>query len=399
MSSRMLRFMLCTFLSQLRTHPLILASPRDARIIKSLRTVLKRQRQIHGVSKTESSGSPRSSVSNIDSLMTPSLPVARGTPCTDPHSTYSNGADSDACSQSLPRYSSPKTRESRKDSAIAMTTTLPKDVKPSTSTPLLPFLHRSHRFSAASQRSVNEGGNAWTARMNFGIKSIKRSMPTMCHTLWQGIHPHPPQQQEIAKAAVQRGPCTCEKTPVQRRFRKTSERGLMHSASRILIFDKKASMDPLPRPSLSTPVPTRRSSPKFKAGARRDTKHPHPLCPFHAVPRTPVLMPSLSNRVVSPRSTLSRTSVVHEDAKPLVLQYRSEVIAQQFCILEQRMLQNVTWDELAELRWKKGRRSSAADDLDSCDPQVLSRRGGVGQLIGYFNMVSAHPCGYQGASN
>ncbi|KAI7878579.1 ras GEF [Lichtheimia hyalospora FSU 10163] len=43
--SRTLRFILSTFLSELRSHPTILGSPRDARIIKNLRNLFKRQRK------------------------------------------------------------------------------------------------------------------------------------------------------------------------------------------------------------------------------------------------------------------------------------------------------------------------------------------------------------------
>lgn len=52
MNSRTLRFMLCTFLTQLRTHPLILGSPRNERIVKSLRRVLKRQRRFYQTSQS-----------------------------------------------------------------------------------------------------------------------------------------------------------------------------------------------------------------------------------------------------------------------------------------------------------------------------------------------------------
>ncbi|RCH79880.1 Guanine nucleotide exchange factor lte1, partial [Rhizopus stolonifer] len=47
------------------------------------------------------------------------------------------------------------------------------------------------------------------------------------------------------------------------------------------------------------------------------------------------------------------SSTVTTGYKSIILQYRSEIMAQQFCLIEQVMLQNVTWDELVELRWRK----------------------------------------------
>ncbi|KAG2172473.1 hypothetical protein INT44_006646, partial [Umbelopsis vinacea] len=41
--------------------------------------------------------------------------------------------------------------------------------------------------------------------------------------------------------------------------------------------------------------------------------------------------------------------------KPFILQHRSEVIMQQFCIIEKELLERVTWVEIVEMRWKKTR--------------------------------------------
>lgn len=73
--------------------------------------------------------------------------------------------------------------------------------------------------------------------------------------------------------------------------------------------------------------------------------------------------------------------------KSILLKYRSEIIAQQFCIIEQSMLQKVTWDELVELRWRKrsSKRQSFIIDLNDTSQ---GENIGVDQLIGYFNMVS-----------
>lgn len=72
--------------------------------------------------------------------------------------------------------------------------------------------------------------------------------------------------------------------------------------------------------------------------------------------------------------------------KSILLKYRSEIIAQQFCIIEQTMLQKVTWDELVELRWRKrsSKRQSFIIDLNDTSQ---GENFGVDQLIGYFNMV------------
>lgn len=75
--------------------------------------------------------------------------------------------------------------------------------------------------------------------------------------------------------------------------------------------------------------------------------------------------------------------------KSIILKYRSEIIAQQFCLIEQTMLQKVTWDELVELRWRKrsSKRQSFVIDL-----ALLEEEGeqslGVERLIGFFNMVT-----------
>lgn len=77
--------------------------------------------------------------------------------------------------------------------------------------------------------------------------------------------------------------------------------------------------------------------------------------------------------------------------RSVILKYRSEIIAQQFCLIEQGMLQKVTWDELVELRWRKrsSKRQSFVIDLATLEKENEYDIG-VERLIGFFNMV-LHP--------
>jgi hypothetical protein len=57
------------------------------------------------------------------------------------------------------------------------------------------------------------------------------------------------------------------------------------------------------------------------------------------------------------------------------------------------MLQNVTWDELVELRWKKQnskKRMSSIGTIVNIEniQKTIDEQVGVDQLIGFFNMVS-----------
>lgn len=74
--------------------------------------------------------------------------------------------------------------------------------------------------------------------------------------------------------------------------------------------------------------------------------------------------------------------------KSFILKYRSEIIAQQFCIIERNMLQKVTWDELVELRWRKRSSQRQSFVIDLTNPIEGEDTIGVDKLIGFFNMVS-----------
>lgn len=399
-TSRTLRFMLCTFLSQLRTHPIILASPRDARIIKNLRSVLKRQRKLYNEKLSESA---------IDSRQ---LSIECG--------TSSNRSTPTTAFSSLPR----STRSIRKDSAVGMSTNSQqspyRELKPSVSTPTLAFFARSRRISGGSQRGVNEG-NAWAAKMNFGIKTIKRSVPSMCHSIWQGMH-HPSNHEY----AEPKGNCLCKDHPQlttttmqpatpspdtnSKRLRKISASShlLMKSASRRLMSDfnracQKRDQHEQQQPitSSSTPVPIRSSSRSNSFRKKNDTRHPNPLCPFHWVPRTPAQTPPPASTFgywIRRSADIDTTSLDPDDhsgslSQPFVLRYRSEVIARHFCIIEQQMLQNVSWNELAELRWRNRRCSTVVADADEQAPEDAAaslslQKDGVNRVINYFNMAS-----------
>ncbi|KAI9020107.1 ras guanine nucleotide exchange factor domain-containing protein [Phycomyces nitens] len=320
--SRTLRFILCTFLSQLRTHPVILQSPRDERIIKNLRNVLKRQRKLFDIENE--SGSLLSMGSLVDMRH-----------------------NSQQCDQSS-RISA-TSHHPKKDGAVGLIHTgggSLRDLKASVSTPVLPFLARPRRLSTSSQRSVNED-TAWTAKMNFSIKTLKRSVPTICHSLMHGI-------------SFSNDPshirCMCDKHSVS----------LLNSSRSFQIS--------------STPLSSSISTPTLR--------HPNPLCPLNTTnepPPSPLPKSARSKRFISfpannspqsPSSALASFSY-----KPFVLRHRSEIVAQQFCLIEQQMLQNVTWDELAELRWRKRSRAMATN----ISQEPLHE--GVEQLIGFFNKI------------
>ncbi|KAI7862818.1 ras guanine nucleotide exchange factor domain-containing protein [Spinellus fusiger] len=371
MTSRTLRFTLCTFLSRLQSHPIVMTSPRDERIIKNLRNLLKRQRKRFPMESENSSRylstdtvglSPLSFQSNS----TPNHLIIAST--NHWHNSDSlHPLDTKHESQSLlSKHATPK-KES-----VNTIVSLPGsliDPKLSLSTPNLPFLHRSRRLSSSSQRSVNEG-TAWTAKVNFSIKTIKRSVPTMCHSLLHGIGP--------TLSHFTHHQCMCGKD-------------LKESDLSTLSHTKVNTKTTSPSLSLSTPIPSAR---------RLNPTHPH-----------------------YPYPTLTNTCVVHSPSscsthgffplpsdikcleniprpltfpcyKPFVLRHRSEVVTQQFCIIEQQMLQNVTWDELVELRWRKHPRvpilSSEKDRLAELSEELYpcgGREGGVEPLIGFFNKI------------
>lgn len=271
MSSRTLRFMLCTFLTQLRDHPVILASPRDERIIRNLRSVLKRQRTFHKSSSFDQRLSSLSTSTWRESQQSRSLLFKSGSTSTVGDRSY------------------------RKDSAIGLHVSN-QSTPPSIS---LSFLSRSHRLSSSSSTKSSE---AWTSKMNSGLKSIKKSIGKISTS--------------STSHCDHKDGCLCER-PIG---------------------------------------PTDPTSP----------------LPFHHM-------------------FFSRTTIKPD--RPFVMRYRSELIAQQFCLIEQSMLQNVTWDELVELRWKKQnskKRMSSIGTIVNVEniQKTIDEQVGVDQLIGFFNMVS-----------
>ncbi|KAI8986000.1 ras guanine nucleotide exchange factor domain-containing protein [Pilobolus umbonatus] len=241
MDSRTLRFMLCTFLSQLRTHSVILASPRDELIIKNLRNVLKRQRKF-----------------------------------------YKNGNTELPWSSKKPSFSS--CSNERKDSAIGL---------------------QVASSNTSTHDCTKKDTHAWTDKM-------KRSI-----------------QKTVATIKVHHSGCTQHQEKVC-----------------LLNPPQHSSFNQIKTIFLNTHwLPSLKS-----AGAM----------------------------------------------KPIVMQYRSEIIAQQFCIIEQSMLMDVTWDELIELRWKKRSFSKRRPDINPLDQTEeieehtdfrLDQSAGIDTLIGFFNLT------------
>ncbi|ORZ05985.1 ras guanine nucleotide exchange factor domain-containing protein [Absidia repens] len=460
-TSRTLRFMLCTFLSQLRTHPAILASPRDARIIKSLRNLLKRQRKLF-CNKLESStrdnictknavsqqqqqddhaalsftpgSSPWSRRCRIDSTATSS---SYSSSSFYPSQTMKSGNSSikNLNYQKLPS-------KARKDSGFGTNHNQKqqqqhsgKGLRSSISTPTLPFLGRTRRLSTCSQRSVHEE-NAWTGKMNFGIKTIKRTVPSVYHSLMQSIvtssrtakdiH-HQQQQQQNRRSFCStnksssnknnnNNKCTCQHQQNSHHHR-YSKSVIMRSASRL--FEQKSSA-----PSALIPISASISTYDHHQFDILPSSHTDPACPHYSsrkMTTTPIsLASSLSSSPTKNMQTyrttqshqqqqqLHRASYYSDESttttnashlstnshhisstlpldtsryKPFILAHRSEVIAQQFCMIEQDMLQMVTWDELAELRWRKRSKGTVI----SPDIEQSLLQDGVEQLIGFFN--------------
>lgn len=253
-TSRTLRFMLSTFLTQLQTHPVIIASPRDERIIKNLRNVLKRQRKYFNQHKEEEDGDERKSMSGIQT--------------------------------------------SRKDSAIALS---------------------SCRNSVQPDQLVLD--NKWTSKVK---RTLKRSVSQSTTS--------------VARATM----CSCKNNG------SISNSSVINNSS-----------------SIST------------------------YCMIHSDPTVVPAPPSLiatSRLFLSHKS--SSTNTTASIYKSFILKFRSEIIAQQFCIIERTMLQKVTWDELVELRWRKrsSKRQSYVIDLADLTNEEEENLG-IDRLIGFFNMV------------
>jgi hypothetical protein len=290
--------MLSTFLTQLQTHPAILASPRDERIIKNLRSVLKRQRKFYTSPLAEETQAPAFVLL--------------------------------ACQQQMQQ--SP-----RKDSAIAIGSC------------------RTSVFHDPTRKSMTDNPTEpWTTKVR---RTIKR-------TVSQSIRNH---------SAI------------------TS--GLVKQSA-------ISSSAPMTSSSSSASISTVHHENTSSSSVLQSTycnSHCSPSCTLHTPPTTkcPSLLKyqnnnSSSTSTITTRSRLlfSYRSLNPSSYKPIVLKYRSEIIAQQFCLIEKAMLQNVTWDELVELRWRK--RSSKRQSF-VIDMGTLGQDGqdglGVDQLIGFFNMV------------
>lgn len=257
-TSKTLRFMLSTFLTQLQTHPVILVSPRDERIIKNLRNVLKRQRKYFNQQKEDEDHDDRKSVAGIQT--------------------------------------------SRKDSAIALS---------------------SCRNSMQPDQLAPD--NKWTSKVK---RTLKRSVS----------------QSTTSVARTSNVMCSCKSNN--------------SSISNCSVINNSS--------SIST------------------------YCLAHPDPIAAAPAPSL---IASSRLFLSHKASSANTPAPIyksfILKFRSEIIAQQFCIIERNMLQKVTWDELVDLRWRKrsSKRQSYVIDLADLTNEDEEENLGIDRLIGFFNMV------------
>lgn len=363
--SRTLRFILSTFLSQLRTNQAVVSSERDSRIIKQLRTIFKKQRKAHRVDENESDHM----ASHGGEIMTINETIE----------TLHDDVES------------PSIREERKDSVLGLTYSHRKngsvdnnrDLKPSLSTPVVPVLKRSRRLSENS-RGVNDT-NEWTARLTYGLRSVKRTVPAMYRSLVEGISGNV-MTDEICKCGDTRSKHRIsggsdEISNLQSNVAKSrseslnpgynSRRAAKASSHVERSYDNELRLyAPRPRPSQSlTEAP--RSYSEFSGASDSNQAHPNPACPFHlnrspststasylqsSISRGRSLNPEFESTVTG--SYIDTTSILTSSRsphKPFILQHRSEIIMQQFCIIEEELLQRVTWDEIVEMRWKKTR--------------------------------------------
>ncbi|KAK4516504.1 Histone acetyltransferase type B subunit 2 [Mucor velutinosus] len=271
-TSRTLRYVLSTFLTQLQSNPVILASPRDDRIVKNLRNVLKRQRKFYQ--------------QRVDPLQQ--------------QEQDENGK--------LP---------SRKDSAIGISSCRNS-------------LHLHHHpDSSAHSNTPVPSLSSWTTKMK---RSLKRTVSIRQSQSNATARP------STLYSTVNNAPCSCHLTDCS-----------LSTSSSVSLNNIQHKEPCTMRPSFTRPPPALHTTNRF----------------FRA-------------------SNASTTTLSHY--KSIVLKYRSEVIAQQFCLIERAMLQNVTWDELVDLRWRKrsAQRKSFVIEMTTLDDDVPV---GVDQMIGFFNMT------------
>jgi RasGEF domain len=373
--SRTLRFMLSTFLSQLRAHPAIVDSDRDTRIIRNLRNVFKKQRKLH-LSEDVQISSSRESAINI-------------------HENDTIAEDFEIRRDD--RLQS--TKDTREDSAIGMPPSHHKhsisldntrEPKPSLSTPVVPILKRSRRMSENSQRGVNDS-NEWAARLTFGLRSVKRTVPAMYRSLVEGFvgnntsyntckcddfrresgisHSSDDMMDLRSYKSNTSISATLNASYRSRRVGKSSSHIEKSSENELRLYA------PRPRPSQSLTEPPRNYS-EFSTGSDMyQQPHPNPACPYHlsisppnvASPPNISYVPSTASKAKSFSTDME--SSIHSGfridtqsnitprypQKSFILQHRSEVIMQQFCIIEKELLERVTWVEIVEMRWKKTR--------------------------------------------
>ncbi|RUS25584.1 hypothetical protein BC938DRAFT_471934 [Jimgerdemannia flammicorona] len=430
-TSRTLRFMTTTFLNDMRVHPVILSSQRDERIIRSLRTVLKKQRktymdrsegdalvlesQHHGVA--ERPGPSRTGLSGTRQRLQRALTSLPGSIMTG-QAALNASKDSDKASKT--------SFMSSKNSASSSGTSLsPRRAAPTT-----------------SQRSVRES-NAWSVKMTFGISSIKRKVPAMYQSI---VNSKNLSASSIVEPECRPEGCCCSVDIMQaskststvmideneswrtspksgavpgspgsrngslfrmktgKNFGTLTSRGSASddSISSIKFVEEPTSMEPENlRPSIlrafSSPPSQNRPSKVTRSITSQDSMvlvHTNPSCPFFDADQLPTQSGatplSSSNELLPIHGILGEFSLPNSPTlspqmpyRSFVLLYRSEVIAQQFCILERRLLRDVTWEELIELRWTKKKPEHSVNE----EMEEPKKKRGVDALIERFDSV------------
>lgn len=420
-----------TFLSDMRSHPVILASQRDERIICSLLTVLKNQKKIYmkrkdGVATLESqhggatqpSGSLRSGSANDQ----PS------------HKTVAGSVMNPNSSKDSIKVATHQTTSS-KNPFVAMkqsmsTSSITKSSQPRRTPPATP------------QRSVRES-NTWSMKMTFGISSIKRKVPAVYNSIVNGKSGN---GTDMVETGLRSDGCICGPDHIQASrsasaltsyAAKESRSGSIFrmkmgknagttsvtsdfddSASSVYFTDETSlrevsSLRPSFRIRKTSFTPSHKTSGSLISNFSISQKpispnlnssssemHINPLCPYFGAKSGRHSKRTMSaDSVQQLTSTYSRSQLLSQISplsplqmshRSVVLQYRSEIIAQQLCIVEQRLLRDVSWEELIELRWTKNKPEPSTSDVQSQNVVGSEKKRGVSALIERFDAVRSY---------
>ncbi|KAG5460927.1 MAG: ras guanine nucleotide exchange factor domain-containing protein [Olpidium bornovanus] len=385
LESKTLRFTLASFLNGVRSHPVVKDSPRDARIIRSLRTMVRRFRRTYqGESKKLAKGKEVEAAGVM--MATPMLGDIHQDFLTATPETRSPVASASATDlESAALYSSSHANSQNRRTSPSV---------PGRTTSFRPMGHarflsdtsigsamqgvRDRAVGGAAPQHQHYSGdpNAWTLRMTFGLANLRKKIPEVYNSLVTGLG----------------GPggeldCTCEpRTAPDRQSAPGSpaEQRKMNGLHAVL------------------------ANP---AGARR--REHAPGCPLAIFNRGTVLLTPAPYAGASGGAALATTSpssaaaaaALHDvfptalshalpfgssGYRSFILDHRSELLAQQFCIIEQRNIRGIQWDELVEVTWTKGRRVGSDEPCHRHRARGGAPASGTGvlALIDRFNLVS-----------